>query len=107
MGVVDLDGVQPEPGGAAGGGGEGVTDPGQALAVEGERRVLAGVEGDRRRGDRLPAVGRSGGIWAPPSQGTSDEALRPAWASWMAMGTSDQPRTAFSVRAIAASVSSE
>ncbi|MEG4643121.1 hypothetical protein VB636_10055 [Paracoccus sp. APAP_BH8] len=30
--------------------------------------------------------------------------LRPAWASWMAMGMSDQARTPFSTRSMAASV---
>jgi hypothetical protein len=95
VGVVDLDGVEPEPCGAAGRSGECVADPGEAVVVQGQWRMVAGLERE------------SGGIWAPPRQGRSEDALRPAWASWMAIGMSDQPRTASRVRRIAASVSSE
>ncbi len=50
--------------------------------------------------------GSLGGICAPPFHGPSVEAFRPAWASWIAIGMSDQRRMLFSVRPIAASVAS-
>ena len=51
--------------------------------VEFARRAIAFVERDRAGGDCFPAP-LSSGNWAPPSCGTRQLPLRPAWASWIA-----------------------
>ena len=51
--------------------------------------------------------GDSGAICAPPFHGTSVDALRPAWASWIATGIGDHWRMASTTRAIAVSLASE
>ena len=106
--AVELDGIDAEPRGAPRRLGEASrtrASPARSSATGG---LLAFGEGDRATAP--PSASRSaasGGICPPPFHGTSVDALRPAWASWIAIGMSDQRRTLASVRAIAASVSSD
>ena len=60
--------------------------------------------GEGLRGSQPPSLG---GTQAPPFQGRSVEALRPACANWMARGMEEYARTTFSVCPRAASVSSD
>ena len=54
--AVELDGIDSELRGALRRRNEGLTHPGEAGSVEGDRRVLAILVGDRRRRHRLPPV---------------------------------------------------
>ena len=60
--------------------------PARSRPSRGARRGIAVGEGDRARRDRLPAAAAGARSRRPPRQGTSVEALRPAWASWMPGG---------------------
>src|SRR5260221_1911926 len=64
--AVELDGMDSEPGGAPGRCNEGLSRPREPVSVEGDRRVIAVLLGDRRRRERLPATCTVGCDLHPP-----------------------------------------
>lgn len=106
MSDVNLHSVKAKPSGAPGRSGERCADAFQRGAIQRFRRMLAAFKRDRRRGDGLPPMLVVRSKLFSPSHGTSVDAFRPAWASWMIRGISDQWRMLSIVRAIAASVAS-
>jgi len=105
--ALELDRIEPEPGGSPCRLHESVTNGGEPAVIEGDRRILAFCEGDGRGRHRLPAA-----ILARPDlptafHGVCVDALRPACASWMAIGMSEYRRTVSTTLPSAFSVSAD
>jgi hypothetical protein len=91
--AMELDRIEPEPGGSPCRLNESVTNGGEPVVIEGDRRILTFCEGDGRGRHRLPAA-----ILARPDLPTAlprcaRRCLAPACASWMAIGMSEYRRT--------------